>query len=329
MSYILDALRRADAERERGVVPGLHAQPDIAELAPAARARRPLLLAAAGGGALLIAIVALLVVAPWRGAPSNDLHRPDAGEASPAGVRQDPSVAGRPAAPARADTGSPASPTLAAAPEGRAEPMPGANPGIATLAPDGSVRHVAIAPPAEGPPVDEAPSARRSAGAMPSERPAPAREAAPEPRPAAAARPPAVRGAGPADDARAAAGRSTSAGSDAAANGQPAPGTRSPAAAAPPVEHYGPPLADKTPPAPAPAPAVRNVNDLPPTLRSQMPRLAVGGAIYSDTPSGRMLILNGQIYHEGDHPTPDTLIEQIRLKSAVLSFRGTRYEITY
>ena len=27
MSYILDALRRADAERERGAVPGLHAQP--------------------------------------------------------------------------------------------------------------------------------------------------------------------------------------------------------------------------------------------------------------------------------------------------------------
>ena len=27
MSYILDALQRADAERERGTVPGLHAQP--------------------------------------------------------------------------------------------------------------------------------------------------------------------------------------------------------------------------------------------------------------------------------------------------------------
>ena len=27
MSYILDALRRADAERERGTVPGIHAQP--------------------------------------------------------------------------------------------------------------------------------------------------------------------------------------------------------------------------------------------------------------------------------------------------------------
>ncbi|MFZ2652317.1 MAG: hypothetical protein WA210_19640, partial [Burkholderiaceae bacterium] len=27
MSYILDALRRADSERERGAVPGIHAQP--------------------------------------------------------------------------------------------------------------------------------------------------------------------------------------------------------------------------------------------------------------------------------------------------------------
>jgi general secretion pathway protein B len=42
-----------------------------------------------------------------------------------------------------------------------------------------------------------------------------------------------------------------------------------------------------------------------------------------------MLILNGQIYHEGERPTPDTVLEQIHLKSAVLNFRGTRYEITY
>ena len=36
MSYILDALRRADAERERGNVPGLHAQPMPAVTAPGA-----------------------------------------------------------------------------------------------------------------------------------------------------------------------------------------------------------------------------------------------------------------------------------------------------
>ncbi|MBK1714502.1 hypothetical protein CKO43_17155, partial [Rubrivivax gelatinosus] len=39
MSYILDALRRAEAERERGAVPGLHSQPNAA-LTPTATASR-------------------------------------------------------------------------------------------------------------------------------------------------------------------------------------------------------------------------------------------------------------------------------------------------
>lgn len=56
MSYILDALRRAEAdrERERGQVPGLHAQPlPGSETSPAAGQRR--WLPWAGGGLLLLA----------------------------------------------------------------------------------------------------------------------------------------------------------------------------------------------------------------------------------------------------------------------------------
>jgi general secretion pathway protein B len=60
-----------------------------------------------------------------------------------------------------------------------------------------------------------------------------------------------------------------------------------------------------------------------------MPRLSVGGSIYSETPSARMVILNGQVYHEGDKPAADTVLEQIRLKSAVLSYRGERFEIAF
>src|ERR1700754_1198526 len=53
MSYILDALRRADAERERerGAVPGLHARNMAADAEPAARDFRPLIWAAGGAGA--------------------------------------------------------------------------------------------------------------------------------------------------------------------------------------------------------------------------------------------------------------------------------------
>jgi general secretion pathway protein B len=74
---------------------------------------------------------------------------------------------------------------------------------------------------------------------------------------------------------------------------------------------------------------IANINDLPPDVRATLPRLSVGGSIYSETPSARMVILNGQVFHEGDKPAADTVLEQIRLKSAVLNFRGQRYEVSF
>ena len=125
-----------------------------------------------------------------------------------------------------------------------------------------------------------------------------------------------------------------------ASSGRAAPNNDSPyavananaAAANPPAEHYGPATATAAPAPnakPARAAAVPNINDLPPATRSGLPHLAVGGAIYSESPSERMVILNGQVFHEGDKPAADTVLEQIRLKSAILNWRGQRYEITY
>ncbi len=60
MSYILDALKRADAERERGAVPGLHSQtaaPSPATAPVSADGRRPLQAALALSGLLLLAAV--------------------------------------------------------------------------------------------------------------------------------------------------------------------------------------------------------------------------------------------------------------------------------
>ncbi|HEX6364375.1 MAG TPA: hypothetical protein VFZ93_15570, partial [Albitalea sp.] len=52
MSYILDALRKADAERERGSVPGLHTQPVPPASARATPARRGVPAGALAGGAV-------------------------------------------------------------------------------------------------------------------------------------------------------------------------------------------------------------------------------------------------------------------------------------
>jgi general secretion pathway protein B len=293
MSYILDALRRADAERERGAVPGLHAQSDVADLEPAPRDRKPLLLAAAGGGALILAVAIVLVVAPWRGTPATGERVAAAGDSVGAQAQQT-------TAPAPQNFGAPAAPAVAP------------NPALAAQAQDTAARRAAVDTPAPDY-ANEPPSAHRSAGAMPTDRPAP-----PRTPPARAT----AEGANPNPGGR---------GTTPDANVPPAPGAQAQPQPVPEVvEHYGPPLPNKAAPAAAaPAAPIVKLNDLPPTLRAQMPHLAVGGAIYSDVPSGRMLILNGQVYHEGDHPAPDTLLEQIHLKSAVLNYRGTRYEITY
>lgn len=74
---------------------------------------------------------------------------------------------------------------------------------------------------------------------------------------------------------------------------------------------------------------VPTVGELPEAIRRALPPLQTGGAMYSETPAKRLLILNGQVFHEGDKVATDLVLEQIRLKGAVLSFRGQRYSISY
>jgi general secretion pathway protein B len=100
------------------------------------------------------------------------------------------------------------------------------------------------------------------------------------------------------------------------------------------------PAARKSEPAkPAPAPSaaaepvrarpVVPLNELPVSVRRELPRLSVGGASYSENPASRMLILNGQVMYEGALVAPGLKLEQIQHKSAVLDFRGQRFRIDY
>ena len=264
MSYILDALRRADAERSRGAVPGLHAQSLPTDGEPAARNYRPLIWAAGGAGVLVVAGVVIVLFGPWQAAPDSRVTLAPAPEFAPA-------PAPRESAPAQPAQGEQTAPRPGAI-------EPGARP---------------IEPPVgrAAPPQAYPPATPKRNGVVPS------RVATLESR--ADARPPAT------------------------------------APAQPPAEHYGSPIVAAPTSTPTAAPtaargnAIANINDLPPNVRSSLPRLSVGGAIYSETPSARMVILNGQVFHEGDKPATDTVLEQIRLKSAVLNFRGQRYEVSF
>ena len=126
----------------------------------------------------------------------------------------------------------------------------------------------------------------------------------------------------------------------------PAAAVPGPAATAPPVV---PPAAAPSPspppqprpeprrPSPVPAPVPAAVPPermplyaaLPAAVRSQMPALSVNGSVYSRTRGSRIVILNGQVFREGDRPTEGLVVEEIRLKSSVLSIRGTRFELPH
>ncbi len=113
MSYILDALRRADAERERGRVPGLHAQAvplraGDAEAVP--RERRQPRTARTAVMAVAFLVLAVLATVIWRSLGGTDVAGPDlVAPAQPASAvtaaATPPSTT--PAAPATATTPAP------------------------------------------------------------------------------------------------------------------------------------------------------------------------------------------------------------------------------
>lgn len=74
---------------------------------------------------------------------------------------------------------------------------------------------------------------------------------------------------------------------------------------------------------------VLSVNELPADVQRELPKMAISGGVYSANPAQRMLIVNGQVLGEGAEAAPGVLLEQIRARTAVLSFRGYRYGVAY
>lgn len=208
MSYILDALRRADAERERGSVPGIHTQP----MAPASDAPqspvpgRRWLWIGLGAGVGLVAALAALVA-----------------------TRETPHAAPAPSGAASAS----ASPPPAAGAAERTPPVAAPMPATA-----------AAAPPAPVPPPKVAAAQKSAADA-------------------------------------------------------------------------------------APAARVYARDELPEPIRSQLPALAIGGSMYSPNPANRTLIIDGRVVREGEQVARELWLEQIKLKGAVLKFRGYLFEVAF
>jgi general secretion pathway protein B len=257
MSYILDALRKAEAERERGNVPNLHAQPAFAGARPStAPAKSRAWLVVLVLAALLMLAAALVGYLLWGRGPAND--------AALATARPNAPVALAP--PAAAPTTPPA------AMPGTATPAPVAQAPVATAAPAATSRTLAPMPttPAPATPTAAAPAAAT----------------------AATVRKPRTASAEPA----------------AAATSLPAPAVASAAAA---------------------EERVYAMAELPDNIRQQLPALSVGGSMYSSSAASRLVIINGQVLHEGERITPDLTVQQIKQKSAVLSTKGYRFTLPF
>ena len=69
--------------------------------------------------------------------------------------------------------------------------------------------------------------------------------------------------------------------------------------------------------------------DLPQDTRSQVPPLTITGAVYSDNPAQRLLLVNGQVLPLGSAVTPDVTLEDIRERHSVFIFRGTRFRLAH
>lgn len=256
MSYILDALKRADADRQRGTVPGLHARQVTTPASQAAPRARSRLWLAAGAALVLAGVAAGLWV--WR---------------TPAG--------GARLAAADLPLARPAAPAALAQPVPMPTPIPASEPAPQPAVP--ALRAVASSPSAVIP-VTPVPKPVLPAPAVGTQAP---------PKPKLDSVP------------------------KAAEQGATAPATPMPLPVA------------KAPASPAAPAAVPLLSELSEDIRRQIPPLVITGAVYSENPGQRLLLVNKQVLTQGSLAAPEVNLEEIRAQSSVFSFRGTRFRVAH
>jgi len=83
-------------------------------------------------------------------------------------------------------------------------------------------------------------------------------------------------------------------------------------------------------PAPPPTrPPPLALASLPAELKSSWPALAISGAIYSDSPANRFIMVAGQVVREGEAAAPGVVVERIGPRSAVMRWKDLRVEVPF
>jgi general secretion pathway protein B len=314
MSYILEALKKSEQERQQNrPVDALQAPFTTPQgRAPSRHGQYPALAVA-----LLIAGVLLGWWQPWKLSPQQ--------EAAPAPPSPPPPVEAAPVPSQQAAPSGP--PTRAEALRGVQSLVPGQ--GRPELpAPLGSGPQTLPVPPSSVPPTRPALPPSSPTGGAPSVAIAPTQPAPPPPPTAV---PPGATTAGP----------TASTPPRVAANPAP-PRDLSPEGAADVVPKgdsikEAPAQAPKgrdrkaetkvaaVPDLPAPPSRVLTLADLPEALRASFPPLTVRGFVYSDDPRSRMVVINDRMLQEGDEVAPGLKLDRIEPDGVVLSSKGYRF----
>jgi general secretion pathway protein B len=105
-----------------------------------------------------------------------------------------------------------------------------------------------------------------------------------------------------------------------------------PAETAPPAQARAaakPVAAPPAPAAPAPEDSLPFLQQLPESVRGQVPRVTFGGYMYSANPADRLLLVDKTLRHEGEEVAPGLVLEKLLPRAAVMNYRGTRYRVAY
>jgi general secretion pathway protein B len=291
MSFILDALRKSERERQAGQVPGL---PHLASETPKPQ---PLWLYAMVGVLLL---VNLAVVAYWlltRQETSPRAPKPAGAEASRAADQPIPTAIANPGLPTQANvqapsapTASPVVPTPAVAPPARTPPAPAAVAIEPATPPSVPANHAAARrsatesrrelPPAPGP------------GVASRERPQPAPRSRPAPYLPAGNDEPALAGI---DDETASQAEASS-----SVTVRPWPGVR---------------------------PGTPDLRDLPLDFQERIPPLKISMFAYSREPAERFVIIDMKKYRTGDRLPGNLLLLEIQAENLLLELDGQKFRV--
>lgn len=83
-------------------------------------------------------------------------------------------------------------------------------------------------------------------------------------------------------------------------------------------------------PPPVPTPTLAPLlSELPEAMRRQIPSIAITGAVDSDNPTQRLLLVNGQVLNQGNQVAADLKVVEIHAHNSEFNFRGTRFRIAY